>query len=288
MQRIGIIGTENSHAQHFIRLMNSEGRYPGVRVTALSGGRSDRNQELSQAGKIEVIVDEPRNLVGVVDAAIVCSRDGAQHRAQATPLLEAGIPVFVDKPFAASLEDGRSIVEAARSGGALVTTGSALRFAPEIPQLRAVEELRQLLIVGPGDVASPYSGLHFYGTHQVEAALEILGNPDLPEAGLDVHATVRDDTVTTSFQLGGVEVCLTFMVPFDGGQSPFHATAVGYRDTKAMELTVGPDYNEPPLQRFLRMIEEQREPVTEAEMLAPIAVLEAISRAVEAAKGVRK
>ena len=104
MLRIGMIGTENSHITHFTRFLNVEQRHPGVRATALVGGRSERNLELAELGEIELIVDEPAELVGQVDAAIVSTRDGAKHLEHARPLLEAGTPVLVDKPLAASVE----------------------------------------------------------------------------------------------------------------------------------------------------------------------------------------
>ena len=113
VRRIGIIGTENSHVDHFIRFLNTEQRHPGNRVVALAGGPTDRNAALSETGGIEIVVDEPSDLIGRVDAAIVSSRDGRHHRKQAEPLLAAGLPVLVDKPLAASVDDAQAILAAA-------------------------------------------------------------------------------------------------------------------------------------------------------------------------------
>ena len=50
--RIGIVGTENSHADHYVRHFNTDEDYPGHRVVALAGGRNERNVKLAEAGGI--------------------------------------------------------------------------------------------------------------------------------------------------------------------------------------------------------------------------------------------
>src|SRR5699024_9951405 len=217
--RIGMIGTENSHITHFTRFLNVEQRYPGVRAAALAGGRSERNLELADLGGIEVIVEEPADLVDQVDAAIVSTRDGAKHLEHARPLLEAGKPVLVDKPLAASVEHAQELLEIAERSSALLLSCSALRFVPEIGHFVSTSErgnLRHLHVIGPADPDSEYSGLFFYGIHHVEAALEILGNPVLDAASLEVRAHRRDDTVVASLRIADTEVTFTFVVP-DGG-----------------------------------------------------------------------
>ena len=57
------------------------------------------------------IVDSIEALLAKVDVVLLESVDGRPHLAQATPVLKAGKPVFIDKPLAASLEDARKIVD---------------------------------------------------------------------------------------------------------------------------------------------------------------------------------
>ena len=59
---------------------------------------------------------EPRELVGLVDAAIVAAPTGL-HAGVAVPLLEAGVDLLVEKPIAATVEDARAIAIAARRCG---------------------------------------------------------------------------------------------------------------------------------------------------------------------------
>jgi predicted dehydrogenase len=72
---------------------------------------------------------EPGALVGQVDAAVIAAPTGL-HAAVALPLLEAGIDLLVEKPLAASVEDARAIVIAARRHGRTVSVGHVERFNP--------------------------------------------------------------------------------------------------------------------------------------------------------------
>ena len=281
MTRIGFIGTENSHVEHFIRFLNVEQRHPGAAGVALVGGDTERNRALATAGGIDVVVDEPADLVGRVDAAIVSTRDGAKHLEHARPLLEAGLPVLVDKPLAASVEHADALLSTARENRALLVSCSALRFVPEMADLAAAEpgrgELRHLHVVGPADPDSEYSGLYFYGIHHVEAALEILGNPVVEPGGVEVTTRRSDDTTVASCRIAGVDVTLTFVTPRGEERVPFHATAVHTNAVVTRELTLGPDYNAPALEEFLRAVASGRPRLSAAQLRSPVAVLAAVT-----------
>jgi predicted dehydrogenase len=277
--RIGFIGTENSHTGHFIRFLNAEQRHPGFSAAALADGPSERNDTLKAAGGIDIVVDEPADLIPHVDAVIISTRDGARHREQAEPLLAAGIPVLVDKPFATTVDDAHGIVDAAEKTSTVVVSCSALRFVPQIGDLTdetARGPLRQLSIVGPGDPDSEYSGLFFYGIHHVEAALEILGNPVVEPGSVDATVTRDGDTTVAQFRVAGTAVTLTFITPDGDHRVPFHATAVGTDGVVARELTLDADYNAPALTRFIEAIETGRSPVGREQLLSPVVVLGAV------------
>ncbi len=62
---------------------------------------------------------EPRELVGLVDAAVVAAPTGL-HARVSLPLLEAGLDLLVEKPIAADVEEARAISIAARRHGPVV------------------------------------------------------------------------------------------------------------------------------------------------------------------------
>jgi Oxidoreductase family, NAD-binding Rossmann fold len=274
-RRLGIIGPENSHVDHFIRFLNVEGRHPGNRVSTLVGEPGERIETLAAAGSIDDVVAGPEELLGRVDAAIVCSRDGRLHRAAAEPLLSAGIPVLVDKPLATTTEDAEALIKAAERGGVPLVSFSALRFAPEVGPLETTP--RHLVITGPADPASEYAGLFFYGIHHVETAFELLGNPANVEP--DVSVRQAGDTTVAAVALGDTSVTFAFVVPRDDRRVPFHLQVVTDDAVSAREITLGPDYNAPALARFIEACDSGTAPLGRQELLAPVAVLAAIEAA---------
>ncbi|NDC63581.1 MAG: gfo/Idh/MocA family oxidoreductase [Planctomycetia bacterium] len=72
---------------------------------------------------------DPRELLGLADAAVVAAPTGL-HASVSLPLLEGGVDLLVEKPLAATVEEARSIVVAARRQGRIVAVGHVERFNP--------------------------------------------------------------------------------------------------------------------------------------------------------------
>lgn len=281
MTRIGVVGTESSHVDQFVRLLDVEQRYGDARIVALTGGDSERNRELAAeaaaGGGLPRLVDTPADLIGAVDAVLVCTRDGRGHRAEAVPLIEAGLPVFVDKPLAGSTADASAIVAAAQEHGVPLYSGSALRFVPAIAELTEPGKPppRLITVAGPANARGQYGGLYFYGIHLVEAARRLAGDP-VGHGEVTVTVSDRPDGVSARTTLGGIQVRLDFVAD----AYPFHAVVVrtgGPAENR--ELALPPDYTAPVLERFLAAV-EKGEPPTDAEaldLLAPIELLDAIT-----------
>lgn len=71
-----------------------------------------------------------------LDAVIVASPT-TLHRPIALDVLASGAAVFVEKPLAATVADGRELVEAARSAGLPLQVGHIERFNPAVMELGA-------------------------------------------------------------------------------------------------------------------------------------------------------
>jgi predicted dehydrogenase len=299
--RIGIVGTENSHTDYYLRCFNQEHRYAQHRVVALAGGANDRNLELTQADDSTAIaiVDDVSGLIGRIDAAIVCSRDGRRHRAEAITLLEAGLPVFVDKPLACSVGDAQAILATARKASVPVTSYSSLRWAPLVTELaeqiaRADTAPRRVAITGPADADSPYAGIWFYGIHVVEIALALLPGRTVT----DVAVSATADQVFVTARADATELTLTLVRPGPEGLPPWQmridtaagistgtatgtATGTGI-STEQRDLILDPDYGAPGVAHLVRMLESGTSPLSEDELLAPIALLAEIAAALPA------
>ena len=112
MFRIGILGSDNSHALAFAKLCNiqdTEGNYlyEDVRITAIYGKDDDKKhtEEVAKEGRIEFIAEKPEDFFGKVDAVMVVFRRGSYHIPEILPFIEAGIPCWIDKPICKDISD---------------------------------------------------------------------------------------------------------------------------------------------------------------------------------------
>ncbi|WP_136035865.1 Gfo/Idh/MocA family oxidoreductase [Microbacterium sp. K35] len=278
-KNVAIVGIENTHATEIVRHLNGEDAADlPVRVSALVAGEVERTRELAELGAITRIAPEVSELNGAVDALIVTSRDGALHRALAEPFLEAGTPVWVDKPLATTLDDADAILAAAERGGTTVTSFSTLRWLDDTAAIAdavaGVGALQSLTVSGPADADSPHGGLFFYGIHHADVAQHLL-----PGAAEGVEVERADGRVVARYRVGGVPVVLDFVRPEGDAAVPFHVTAVGTGGTVERDIEVGPDYVRPGVDAFVRMLLTGETPVPVAQLREPIAVLEQITRA---------
>src|SRR5699024_6561411 len=116
------------------------------------------------------------------------------------------------------------------------------------------------------------------------AALEILGNPVLEPGSVQVHVSRHGDTTVALTRIAGVEVSFTFVVPGDGIRVPFYAVATRTDSVTASELVLGPDYNAPSVAHFVDAVSTGRSSMSEAELLSPIVVMDAIIDALDNGK----
>ncbi|MFI6393504.1 Gfo/Idh/MocA family oxidoreductase [Nonomuraea sp. NPDC050547] len=275
--RLGLIGLDNTHADHAIRHLNTERALGDVRIVALCGGTAERTAQLSGQGGVEFGVDRPEDLIGRIDAAIVMDRDGDLHRPHAEPLLKAGVPVFVDKPLAGSSADAEAILAAARTGGVPVTSSSALRWAVEAmrDRLEALGPIRSVVATGPVQRESPYGGVAFYGVHVVEMALHLLPPPEG-----EPRISVLPGGVLAVARAGAAHAVLNLVERDADGAVPFAIQVTGTRGVLAEQPSLGKDYTLPALRRFAEMVESGKPPLDEEALLAPVRLLETLTRAV--------
>lgn len=107
-----------------------EARIPGVEVTCIWTQDSNLSMRIAKASRIAHVVDDPTMMMGRIDALLLARDDADNHLAFAAPFLEAGIPVYIDKPVAVSLNNMNELYRRQRYDGQIFTC-SALRYAKE-------------------------------------------------------------------------------------------------------------------------------------------------------------
>jgi predicted dehydrogenase len=144
----------------------------GARVTHVWTDDPAEAPLIAAADRIEYVVGQPDDVLGEVDAVIIATDDGSDHVRRARAFVKAGLPVFVDKPLADNLEDLAWFL-AARCRGSRIFSSSALRYAPEVLNLRSrLDELGGLRWISSFTAKT----WERYGIHALEAAYAITGS----------------------------------------------------------------------------------------------------------------
>ena len=124
--RVGVVGVGHL-GRHHARILAA---IPEVQLVAVADIDAGRAREVSAATGARSETEASR-LLGVVDAVTVAVPTDL-HEAVAVPFLQAGVPVLVEKPIAASLAQADSMVETARRAGTTLAVGHSERYNPAI------------------------------------------------------------------------------------------------------------------------------------------------------------
>ena len=285
MLNIGIVGAENSHTAAIAKVLNVEKRVSGVRVTHVWGETARFARLAAEAGQIPNIVKTPADLIGQVDAAAVDHRHGKYHLPAVKPLLEAKMPLFVDKPFCYRKAEGRRFLARAEELGVPVCSFSTIPKQQAFAQLkREVRKLGQIYAVvstGPCDIKSKWGGIFFYGIHQVDMVLRLLGY-DVGHVQVD-RGTGQNHTATISYKNGAIAT----MNLVGGGSAPFHMSVIGAKGRVDMPIVSDESQYLAGIRDFVRMFRTGKTKETYETMVGPVAVLEALEKSVGSGKRVR-
>jgi hypothetical protein len=190
MLNIGIVGCgPYAHGSYvrFISGLDGKRAHPTqMRITHLWGDDYHRNYAGARAAKMTEadfkpgpalakqigaeFVARPGDMIGKVDGVMVMDFDRSAELV--VPFLKQGIPAFVNRPFAATMADGRAITSAAESSGTALFTGSLVPWMVETRKLKS-QVKRDTLVSFQADCLS-----HTYGqyvSHGLEFIYGIVG-----------------------------------------------------------------------------------------------------------------
>lgn len=277
--RAGIIGID-AHALSWTRIFNDPDA-PGeladlAVVAALPGGSPDIPQSMDLLEKARApmkklgveMVESVDALLAKVDVVMVLSIDGRAHLEQATPVIEAGKTLYIDKPIAGSLADAIRIFRLAEKHGVPVFTSSSLRFAEGAIDIHKHPELGEITgaeVHSPSPTEPHHPDFFWYGIHGVEPLFTIMGTgcrsvTRIHTEGSDVAAGIWEDGRIGTFR--GIRE----------GQRGYGATVFG---TKGIVQGGGFDGYEPLLVEIVKFFKTGKVPVSEAETLEILAFMEA-------------
>ena len=188
--RVGIIGCDTSHVPAFTEILNNpraKDHISGARVVAaFKGGSKDIESSWSRVEGYSKTLQEKygvriyesiEQLCGDVDAVLLESLDGRPHLQQATPVIKAGKPLYIDKPMAASVGDVIEIFNLARQARVPVFSSSSLRYGNDTQAAvrGALGKIMYAETSSPCEIEAHHPDLFWYGVHGIEALFAVMG-----------------------------------------------------------------------------------------------------------------
>lgn len=182
----------------------------GASVTHVWCDDPEDARRVAEATHIEHVVAEPEDVLGQVDAVVIPTDIGGEHVARARRFVEAGLPVFVDKPMVDNAED-LATFDRWHRGGAHVLSTSAMRYAAEFRELRdRLHQVGETRLI----TCTMAKSWERYGIHALEAVYGLL-----PPGGWRSvrHGGDAERNIVHARHANGVEVVIAVIHDLYGG-----------------------------------------------------------------------
>jgi predicted dehydrogenase len=186
--RVALIGLDTSHSIEFARRMQAPDcpenqRVAAMRATAClrfqtpfqnADGLNTRQAQLESWG-VRVTENFDEAIEGC-DALLLEINDPQFHLEYFARCAALNKPIFLDKPLADSLENGRAIMEIARQQDTKFFSASSLRFVPQLSAAcEALPAPKFASLFGPLGDAPSGSAIVWYGVHTFEMLQRAMG-----------------------------------------------------------------------------------------------------------------
>lgn len=284
--RIGIIGTDTSHAGAFTGMLNdpaNQNHIPGARVVAaFKGGSPDLESSITRVDKYAEelsakygveIVSSISELLPKVDAILLESVDGRKHLPQFREIMKSGKPVFIDKPLASTYADAMEISRLGRENNVRWFSASSLRFSRGIPALKQ-PGLRGAVVWGPGPMDKTHQlDLSWYGIHSVEILYTFLGRGCVEVTRV---SGPNGDTVVGKWSDGRLGT-----IALDSDYAGFGATTFTSRKSLVSDKDFYTGYQDL-VREIIKFFQGGPAPVDERETLEMFSFMDAAQRSKEA------
>jgi predicted dehydrogenase len=320
-QQIGLLGSDNSHAERFSEILNvkdhpSYWSDSGAQVWAIWGPEPERTREAAANGQIPVVADGPEQVVAECDMVFVIPRDAGLHLEYAKPAIAAGKPLFVDKPLTQTPEHARELISLARNAGVPATSFTTLRYGSDAlafgEGVAAAGPVRYASYMGPAARNSPHGGIFFYAIHTVELMQHFHGPditsisaiespPGADRSNVNVACTYADGTLVSLGLIGdGVYVFYMMAVGQEGivevpgttrnyaadAESRARAESAQTQVARESEDKPRADHYELGMRQILGVLRGERKGVPDEQMLRSVQLCAAIEESLQTGEAI--
>ena len=219
---------------------------PGARVTHVWSQDREISESIAGAASIGHVAENLEDMIGQVDAVILARDDPENHKEMAAPFIEAGIPIFIDKPLAYSTNDLLWFAEQ-HAKGKFIMSCSSMRYANECriarQELKSFGKLELVTAVGKKDWKK-------YGVHLLEAVFGIL---DDPEPASVRHVGALDREIVLLRLRDGLEITFHLFTDISG---TFQVSLFGQQGWKLVDIRNSYSMFRDNIIEFVRSVEE--------------------------------
>ena len=188
--RIGLIGLDTSHVIAFTKIINDpKATGPLAKAKVVAAFRGGSRDIPSSADRIDKYTETLTKEYGLklyptiaelcknVDDIMLESVDGRPKVRQAIPVIDAGLPIFIDKPMAGSLADVIFIFDYAKKKGVPIFSSSSLRYGKTNQAIRhgSIGTVTRAEVHSPCSLEVHHPDLFWYGVHGCESLFTIMG-----------------------------------------------------------------------------------------------------------------
>jgi predicted dehydrogenase len=160
---------------------------PAAKVTHIFSQSREVSEMIAPTAGIANIANDPADMIPHVDAVLLCRDDPENHIAMAKPFIDAGLPIFIDKPLCSTKKD-LDYFSSEIAKGKFIMSCSSMRYAGEcmaVKQgLKALGKIELVTGTGKKDWMK-------YGIHMLEGIVSILNDPK-PISVRNVGATDKN------------------------------------------------------------------------------------------------
>lgn len=241
---------------------DSLGEY--ARVTHIWTQDENISAHIAKAAKIANVVVDPQDMIGTVDAVLLARDDAENHYEMALPFLNAGIPIFIDKPLALSEKEARKILEAQKYSDQVFTC-SSIRFAKELKL--SENEKQQIGRINHIEASVP-KNWNTYAVHVIEPMLVQIPergrlNQVIPFKKNNIHMCfIEWENVSAYIKVTGstpAPIKLEFFGEYGNIEKRFANSFDCFRES---------------LKRFMLLIAKEEENINRAETMEVVSIIE--------------
>ena len=275
--RIGLIGLDTSHVIAFTKIINDpKATGPLAKAKVVAAFRGGSRDIPSSADRIDKYTETLTKQYGLklystiaelcknVDAIMLESVDGRPKVRQAIPVIDAGLPLFIDKPMAGSLADVIFIFDYAKKKGVPIFSSSSLRYGKTNQAIRhgSIGTVTRAEVHSPCSLGVHHPDLFWYGVHGCESLFTIMGT--------GCQSVVRRTTADGKIEVEGT---------WKGGRTGIFREGKGYggkaKGTKGESEAGGYDGYAPLVVEAVKMFQTGKVPVSAQETIEMFAFMAA-------------